>query len=283
VLHLDLRDAEEVCRVVRSTRPDVIFHLAGRTSDAASFAAPEETMAVNVLGTLHVLEAARTLEEGCRVLVAGSSAVYGRVEEAELPIREECRHRPLSPYGSSKAAQDLLARQYFESYGLDVVRAIPFNTTGPGQGTEAALPAFAQQIVEVERGRRPPIMEVGDLSARRDLLDVRDAVRALLLLAEYGASGEAYNICSGRTWAIGELLARLLEQGFGPEIAVRRDPTRTRPASIPVQVGDNQKLRDDTGWRPEIAMEQTLRDLLEYWRGAESGRREGSRSDYVPV
>src|SRR5206468_2354975 len=155
---------------------------------------------------------------------------------------------------------------YFESYGLDVVRAIPFNTTGPGQGTEAALPAFARQIVEVESGLRPPIMEVGDLSARRDILDVRDVVRALFLLAEHGVPGEAYNICSGRAWAMGELLARLLRLSRRPEIAVCPDPLRARPASIPLQVGDNCKLRAATGWEPEIGMERTLRDLLDYWR-----------------
>jgi GDP-4-dehydro-6-deoxy-D-mannose reductase len=265
-LSVDLRDAAAVGRALKAIRPDFVFHLAARTSDAASFAEPAETMAVNVLGTLHLLEAIRALDHPCRVLLVGSSAVYGRVPEACQPIDEDTPHRPLSPYGTSKAAQELLGRQYWETYGLDIVRAIPFNHSGPGQRPEAALSAFARQIADAEAGRIPPTIHVGDLSARRDLLDVRDVVRAYWLLARHGQAGEAYNVCSGQAHTMQSLLERLLVFARGPAFEVCCDAARARPAAIPLQVGSSARLQAATGWSPRIAIDETLHDLLEWAR-----------------
>jgi GDP-4-dehydro-6-deoxy-D-mannose reductase len=265
-LSVDLRDADAVGRALKAVRPDYLFHLAARTSDADSFAAPAETMAVNVLGTLNLLEAVRALEKPCRILLVGSSAVYGRVPEECQPIDEETPHRPLSPYGTSKAAQDLLGRQYWDTYGLEIVRAVPFNHTGPGQRPEAALAAFARQIADAESGRIPPTIRVGDLSSRRDLLDVRDVVRAYGLLARHGQPGEAYNVCSGQAHPMQSLLERLLALARGPAFEVRYDAARARPAAIPLQVGSNARLQAATGWAPRFSIDETLRDLLDDFR-----------------
>lgn len=268
-ISLDLRDGEALAGAIPAMQPDYVFHLAARTSDAASFADPTDTMAVNLLGTLNLLEAIRKSGHPCRILLVGSSAIYGRVPEERQPITEDTPHRPLSPYGTSKAAQELLGRQYWETYGLEIVRAIPFNHTGPGQAAAAALPAFARQIADAESGRIPPTIHVGDLSARRDMLDVRDVVRAYWLLARHGQAGEAYNICSGQGHSMRSLLERMLEFARGPAFEVCYDAARARPAAIPLQVGCNARLRFATGWTPRIAIEETLRDLLEWSRGTE--------------
>lgn len=274
-LTLDLRESEAVGRALKAIRPDFLFHLAARTSDAASFAAPAETMAVNVLGTLNLLEAVRALDHPCRILLVGSSAVYGHVPEERQPIDEETPHRPLSPYGTSKAAQDLLGRQYWATYGMEIIRAIPFNHTGPGQRPEAALAAFARQIAEGESGPIPPTIHVGDLSSRRDLLDVRDVVRAYWLLARHGEAGDAYNVCSGQAHTMQSLLERLLQLARGPAFEVRYDATRARPAAIPLQIGSSARLRAATGWEPHLSIDETLRDLLEWCRREQTnGRRE---------
>lgn len=185
--------------------------------------------------------------------------------EDELPITEEQPLRPLSPYGVSKVGQDLLAYQYFMSYQMDVVRTRGFNHTGPRRAPVFVVSDFAKQIADIEKGRKEPVIHVGNLDAERDFTDVRDVVRAYYLALEKGKGGEAYNICSEKSWRIGDMLDRLLSF-TDAKIKVRQDPARLRPSDVPRLRGDCSKFRRDTGWVPRIPFEQTLKDMLDYWR-----------------
>ena len=185
--------------------------------------------------------------------------------EDELPITEDQPLRPLSPYGVSKVGQDLLGYQYFMSYKLDVVRTRGFNHTGPRRAPVFVVSDFAKQIADIEKGRKEPVIHVGNLDAERDFTDVRDIVRAYFLALEKGKSGEAYNICSEKSWRIGDMLDRLLTFA-GAKIKVKEDPARLRPSDVPRLRGDCSKFRHDTGWAPRIPFEQTLKDMLDYWR-----------------
>ena len=261
----DLRDASSVRTVVENVRPDRIFHLAAQSFVPTSFTAPMESLETNVLGQLHLFEAVRRVKLTPRIQIACSSEEYGFVYENEVPITESNPFRPLSPYAVSKVSQDLLGYQYHESYGLDVVRTRGFNHTGPRRGPVFVCSDFSKQIAEIEAGNREPVMHVGNLEAKRDFTDVRDMVRAYWLALEHCEGGEAYNLASGRTWAIQEVLDMLLSMS-SVEIEVREDPARMRPSDVPLLLGDASRFREATGWSPEIPFETTLRDLLTYWR-----------------
>ena len=262
----DLRDAAATRALVSAARPDAVVHLAAQSFVAASWTAPAETIATNTLAQVNLLEALRELAPAARVLVAGSSEEYGLVELHELPIREESPLRPLSPYAVSKVAQDLLGYQYFKSHGLPIVRARAFNHTGPRRGSEFATSSFARQLAEIEAGRRAPIVEVGDLKPTRDFSDVRDIVRGYWLLLEHGTLGEVYNLCSGRDWSMEQVLHIVLGHAQVSGIEVRVDPARLRPSDVPMLRGSADKIEAATGWRTRIPFDQTLADLLEYWR-----------------
>ena len=207
LVEADLRDQTSVQEMIGKTKPDWIFHLAGQSQVMTSWHAPAETLQTNVIGQVHLLEAIR--QRGApfpRVLVVGSSEEYGLVPESELPVKEEHQLQPLSPYAVSKVAQDLLAYQYFRSYGIPCFRARAFNHDGPRRGEVFVTSAFAKQIAEIELGLREPTMLVGNLKARRDYTDVRDIVRGYWRLLEKGAPGEVYNLCSGKSHAIQEIL-----------------------------------------------------------------------------
>ncbi len=237
-----------------------------------SWHAPVETLQTNVIGQVHLLEAIRQRGgDFPRVLVVGSSEEYGLVQEHELPVTEEQLLRPLSPYAVSKVAQDLLAHQYFRSYGIPCVRARAFNHDGPRRGEVFVTSAFARQVAEIEAGACEPVILVGNLKARRDYTDVRDIVRGYWLLLEKGVPGEVYNLCSGHSHAIQEILDFFLENATVQGIAVQEDPARLRPADVPNLVGSAAKVHAATGWRPTISFEQMLRDVLDYWR--ERGQR----------
>jgi len=268
----DLRDAGATRALVVVARPDAVVHLAAQSFVAASWTAPAETIATNTLCQINLLEALRELAPAARVVVAGSSEEYGQVEPDELPIREENPLRPLSPYAVSKVAQDLLGYQYFKSYALPIVRARAFNHTGPRRGSHFATSSFARQIAEIEAGRRAPIVEVGDLKPTRDFSDVRDVVRGYWLLLERGTPGEVYNLCSGRDWSMEQVLHVLLGHAKVAGIEVRVDPARLRPSDVPVLRGSAEKIAKATGWRTRIPFDQTLADLLEYWRQRISAR-----------
>jgi len=217
------------------------------------------------MGLVNMVEALRQHGLTPRLLVVGSAEEYGSVAAAEMPIREDQPLRPSSPYAVSKAAQGLLAREYAGQQGFDVVCTRTFPHTGPRRGEAFAESSFARQLAEIELGLREPALHVGNLDAVRDFSDVRDVVRAYWGLLERGACGEAYNVCSGSGIRIRDLLQRLIGLS-GSRVDVRVDPERLRPADLPALVGDPSKLRRATGWEPRHALDQTLGDLLSYWR-----------------
>ena len=256
--------------MLRATRPDVIFHLAASSSVASSWDTPAEMLQVNVLGTLHLLEAVRQMDLDAPVVLACSAESYGLVGEDELPIREEQPFRPVSPYAVSKAAADLLGFQYFQTFRLRTVRMRFFNHCGPRQSARFVISSLARQVAEIELGRRSPQIQVGNLDVRRDFVDVRDAVRAYWLAGERGAPGEVYNVASGQARAIRDVLDHLLSLSDAV-VEVVFDPARLRPSELQVLVGDSTKFRTATGWQPEIPFERTLQDTLNYWRATLRG------------
>ena len=261
----DLRDASSVRDVLDEVKPERIFHLAAQSFVPTSWVAPTESLTTNIIGQLNIFEAVKKLHIKPSIQIACSSEEYGLVHENELPIREANPLRPLSPYAVSKVGQDMLGYQYWMSYQMPIVRTRGFNHEGPRRGPVFVSSDFAKQIADIEKGRKPPVIRVGNLDARRDFSDVRDVVRAYWLALEKGEPGECYNICSGRAWRIRELLDFLLSL-TKVKVTVEADPARMRPSDVPVLLGDAGKFRKATGWEPEIPFEQTLRDLLEYWR-----------------
>ena len=266
----DLDDPTAAADVIQEVRPDGIVHLAGQSSVQQSWLDPGGTLRTNVLGIVHLLDAARSASLRPAVLVVGSAEEYGPVGEAELPIREDAPLRPASPYAVSKVAQGALARLYGPAGGMRVVLTRTFHHTGPGRGEAFAESSFARQIAEIEHGLRPAVIEVGNLDAVRDFCDVRDVVRAYLLLLEKGEPGQAYNVCSGRGLRIREVLDLLLASSSA-RVEVRVDKERLRPADVPAQVGDPSRLRAATSWEPRIPIAETLADLLSDWRARVAG------------
>ena len=265
LLEMDLRDFVSVRRVLEESRPDVVFHLAAQSFVPSSWKAPADTLDTNVIGQTHLFEAIRSLDIDPVVQIAGSSEEYGLVLPEETPITESNPLRPLSPYAVSKVAQDLLGYQYFRSYGLKVVRTRGFNHTGPRRGEVFVTANFAKQIATIEAGLKEPVIRVGNLDAVRDFTDVRDTVRAYWLAAEKGRPGDVYNIATGVGITIRELLDRLLALST-VEVEVQTDPDRLRPSDVEILLGDSTKLRRETGWEPQVPFDQTLTDLLDYWR-----------------
>ncbi len=261
----DLRDASSVKTLLADIQPERIFHLAAQSYVPSSWNSPGETITTNVIGQLNIFEAMRETNSTASIQIAGSSEEYGLVHPEEAPITEENPLRPLSPYAVSKVAQDMLAYQYFQSYGLRVVRTRAFNHTGPRRGDVFVTSNFAKQIAEIEAGQRPPIIHVGDLNPKRDFTDVRDIVRAYWLSLEHCNLGEVYNVASGKAYRIKEVLKILLDNS-GQDIEVVEDPERLRPSDVPLLLGDNSRFCKATGWIPEIPFEQTAKDLLDYWR-----------------
>jgi GDP-4-dehydro-6-deoxy-D-mannose reductase len=261
----DLCDLDQVVAALASVRPDVIFHLAGQSNVPRSFAEPAQTLMTNVLAQLHLFQAALRLKQNPLFLIVCSNEIYGRVAPEDLPLDEETPLRPVSPYAVSKAAQDLLAYQYHISHKLRSIRLRPFNHIGPRQAEQFVASAFAAQIARIEAGVQEPLLRVGDLTAERDFTDVRDMARAYALAAQHGEPGQAYNIGSGRTVSIRWLLDTLLAFS-ARDIAVEPDPARMRPADVPRVVCDSHRFRERSGWAPQIPLEQTLHDILEYWR-----------------
>jgi len=261
----DLRDASSVRDVIDQLRPERIFHLAAQSFVPTSWTAPTESLYTNIIGQLNLFEAVKKLHILPKIQLACSSEQYGMVHENELPIRETNPMRPLSPYAVSKVGQDALGYQYWMSFHIPIIRTRGFNHEGPRRGPVFVCSDFAKQIADIERGRKSPVIRVGNLEARRDFTDVRDVVRAYWLSLEKGEPGEAYNICSGRAWTIREMLDILLGMTKA-KVTIEQDSARMRPSDVPVLVGDASKFKKATGWEPTIPFEQTLRDLLEYWR-----------------
>lgn len=265
LLECDLRDATSTIDTVEKARPDLIFHLAAQSFVPTSWIAPTESLTTNVLAQVNIFEAVRRLGLKCRIQLACSSEEYGMVFPDEVPIKETNPLRPLSPYAVSKVAQDMLGYQYWMSWKVDSVRTRGFNHEGPRRGPVFVASDFAKQIADIEKGRKPPVLSVGNLDAKRDFTDVRDMVRAYWLALEKCAPGEVYNICRGQCWTIRETLDMLLGM-TKTKIDVRQDPARLRPSDVQILLGDNTKFVKATGWQPTIPFETTLRDMLEYWR-----------------
>jgi GDP-4-dehydro-6-deoxy-D-mannose reductase len=265
LIDCDLKDSVAVRHCLSEVRPDYIFHLAAQSFVPTSWKAPVETMMTNVVGQINIFEAMRELKLESRVQLACSSEEYGMVLEEEIPIKETNPLRPLSPYGVSKVTQDLLGYQYHQSYGLHTIRTRGFNHTGPRRGDVFVSSNFSRQIALVEKGKQEPVLRVGNLDARRDFTDVRDMIKGYWMALEKGEPGDVYNIGSGTDVTIRHMLDLLL--GFSEvEIEVRQDPERMRPSDVEVLRADNSKFCGLTGWKPEIPLEKTLEDLLDYWR-----------------
>ena len=261
----DLKDSAAVQTTLGDVRPEVIFHLAAQSFVPTSWRAPAETLDTNITSQTNLFEAVRRLDLDPTIQIAGSSEEYGLVHPDEVPIKESNPLRPLSPYAVSKVAQDLLAYQYFRSYGLKTVRTRGFNHTGPRRGEVFVTSNFAKQIASIEAGIQDPIIRVGNLNAERDFTDVRDTVRAYWLAVTKGKPGEVYNIASGSTIRIAELLERLLALSEA-KVDIEVDPERLRPSDVEILLGDTSKFHGDTGWEPRIPLDKTLQDLLDYWR-----------------
>jgi GDP-4-dehydro-6-deoxy-D-mannose reductase len=261
----DLTDASSLLRALQAARPEILFHLAASSTVSSSWATPAEVLQANAIGQVNLLEALRNLGLEPVTVLAGSAEAYGRVGRSDNPVREEHPLQPVSPYGVSKATQDLLAYQYFVSYALPTIRLRLFNHTGPRRPDRFSESSFARQIAEIEKDLRPPFIQVGDLSVVRDITDVRDVARAYWLAAAKGRPGEVYNVCSGRPVTIRQVLDHLL--GMSEQaVKVQVDPGRLRPADIPVLYGSRERFTRATGWEPVIPLEQTLLDLLAWWR-----------------
>lgn len=261
----DITDPAACKKALSAARPEYLFHLAAISSVGQSFSLAETTFRVNVIGTYNIFEAVRGKKWLKKLIFTSSSDVYGPVRPQDMPLNTDRLFNPVSPYAQSKAAAEYLGRIYVEQYHLPLVIVRSFNHTGPRQTPDFAVPAFCRKIVAAEKSRGKKRVTVGNLTAKRDISDVRDIVRGYRLLAEKGRAGEVYQLCSGRAYGIGELLNKLI--GFTDiTIKVIRDKELFRRADIPVLRGTFSKARKDVGWKPEIAIDKTLKDTLDFWR-----------------
>lgn len=262
----DLRNSDGIYEAVKSFQPNYIFHLAGSSAPKDSFKEPISTMHNNYESQINLFEAVKKAGlEGTKILITSSGDIYGKLTSEDLPVNENIAFHPVSPYAVSKIAQDMAGYQYFCAFNMQIITARPFNHIGPGQDNRFVISDFSKQIAEIEAGKADPVMRTGNMSARRDFTDVRDMVKAYLLLIEKGSPGEAYNIGSGRSLSIKEALDILL--GFSSSIIrLDDDPAKYRPGDIAEIVCDYSKMKKITGWKPTIAIEETLRNTLDYWR-----------------
>ena len=256
---VNLLDEATIAREIATTRPSAVYHCGGIADVSAAWTRPARALEVNTLGTCHVLTAVQRAGLDCRVLVTGSALVY---RPSDGPLSENSAVGPTSPYGLSKLAQEMMAVRVT---GAAAVVARPFNHAGPGQSDAYVTSSFARQIAEAEAGVREPVLRVGNLESRRDITDVRDTVRAYVDLIARGQAGRPYNVCCGRAYVVRDLLEMLIGMSR-VSLRVESDPARMRPSDNPVVLGDPSRLREETGWAPRIPIEQTLEDLLAYWR-----------------
>jgi GDP-4-dehydro-6-deoxy-D-mannose reductase len=261
----DVSDTAAVEALLRELEPERICHLAGYANNGRSWKEPDAAWAGNLGATRALYEAVARWGGRPRILFVGSGLIYGEADTPGQMFDESCLLRPTNPYGSSKAAADLVSYQFARAPGLDIVRARPFNHIGPAQSPEFAVASFCKQVAAVSLGRAAPVLETGNLAPRRDFTDVRDVVRAYILLVERGRAGEAYNVGSGQTFAMQEVVERLLAVA-GVTLEVRQRADLVRAADTAAVRADAGKLRRETGWAPALSLEQTLRDTLDYWK-----------------
>lgn len=261
----DLLDSHSLYTTINKIKPDYIFHLAAQSFVPTSWGSPAVTLEVNIVGSANVFEAVRQVGIDPVIQIACSSEEYGLVYENEIPIKETNPLRPLSPYAVSKLAMDYLGYQYYESYKMRIIRTRGFNHTGPRRGDTFAESTFAKQIALIEKGKQEPVIYVGNLEASRDYTDVRDMVKAYLLAVEKCDPGEVYNISTGTTIKIADVLKMMLGMSK-VKVEIKEDPKRMRPSDVPILIGDNSKFVEKTGWKPEVPFTKTAEDLLNYWR-----------------
>lgn len=263
----DLRDLSSLIAVLNEVKPDFIFHLAAQSFVTTSFLAPVDTLECNVIGTTNLLEAIRITKIDPLIHICSSSEVYGQVTKDDLPIREDCPLRPVSPYAVSKVGEDMVAFMYWKAYGLKTIRTRMFTHSGARRGEVFVDSFFAQQIAKIELGLQKPILRVGNLDSVRTFADVRDTVRAYWLLLQKCAPGEVYNIGGDKTMTIREMLDRLLTlTTYKNKIEIVVDKSLIRPADVTLQIPSAEKFKTETNWQPVIPYDQTLQDMLDYWR-----------------
>lgn len=264
--HVDLQQKESIASLIQDVKPDFIFHLAAQANVPASFKDPIQTFHANIDSQVYLLDALRLVDMlQTRVLIVGSAEEYGYIRPDELPINESAPLRPANPYSVSKIAQDYLALQYVISYKMLLIRVRPFNHIGPRQKTGYVTTDFAKQVAMIEKGKMEPIIKVGNLEAKRDFTDVRDMVKAYSLLVQKGEPGENYNIGSGKSHKIQEILDVFLSLSK-IKITVEIDQEKLRPSDVPEIICDPKKVNEVTGWKTEIPFEGTLQEILDYWR-----------------
>jgi GDP-4-dehydro-6-deoxy-D-mannose reductase len=264
LIECDLRDATAVRKAVNEAKPERIFHLAAQSFVPSSWNAPAETFQTNVLSTINLLETIKETFPETILQIACSSEEYGMVYPDEVPIKETNPLRPLSPYGVSKVAQDLLGYQYHQSYGIRTTRTRGFNHTGPRRGDVFVTSNFAKQLAMIKLGKQEPVIKVGNLEAKRDFTDVRDMVRGYWEATEKGQIGDVYNLGSGETRTIQSVLELLISIS-GLKASVQQETSRMRPSDVPVLLANTSKFEKQTGWKPMIPFKQTMEDLYQYW------------------
>lgn len=266
----DLVDIPSLKTTLSEEKPDIIFHLAAQSYVPYSYQTPIATLETNVIGTCNLLEVVRDLKLSSKydpiIHICSSSEVYGQVQKGETPITEDNPFRPASPYAVSKVAEDMLARQYWDSWGIKTLRTRMFTHTGPRRGSVFVVSTFAKQIAAIEAGLQKPIVKVGNLESIRTFTDVRDAVRAYWLLVTKCPPGEVYNIGGVETMKVGEMLDKLINLSTVKNIKIEVDSERLRPSDVTLQIPSTEKFHKETGWKPEIKFDKTLKDTLGYWR-----------------
>lgn len=264
VTYLNILDQELIQHVLEDHKPDVVINMAGQANVGFSWKRPQLTVELNTIGLINILEAVKVVNSKIRIIAIGSSDEYGSLKENGVNVKEDTPVKPITPYAISKQAQELFAQLYVKNYGLDCCMVRQFNLGGAGQAKGFMISDFASGIAEIEAGKKE-YLSVGNLSSARDFTHVKDACRAIRLIAEKGHTGEIYNICSGETHTAQEVLEKLISLAKA-RIAVKQDPSRMRPSDTPVICGNHDKLTIHTGWQPEMSLDEILKDSLEYWR-----------------
>ncbi len=265
IFNLDILDREAIVSLLFEIRPDYIFHLAAQSSVGLAWKNPGLTIDVNIKGSVNVMDAVRELYYKPRVLLIGSGEEYGHIKPGETPIGENNMIRPGNIYAATKVCQNLIGNIYAQAYDMELMMVRAFNHIGPTQAPMFVVADFCKQVAEIEQGLRKPVMYVGNLEAKRDFTDVRDVVRAYVLLIEKGIPGETYNVGSGYAISIREILDSII--ALSPcDITVEVDANKLRPVDVPIIAADISKIRELTGWEPRISLEQTIKETLDYWR-----------------
>ncbi|MGN0480061.1 MAG: GDP-mannose 4,6-dehydratase [Lachnospiraceae bacterium] len=268
IMNLDILEKAQIDSLLESVRPDYIFHLAAQSSVAYSWKNPALTIDINIKGCINLLEALKDLDYKPRTLLIGSGEEYGHIKAGECPIIEDNVLRPGNIYAATKSCQNMLGKIYSDAYGIDVMMVRAFNHIGPNQTPIFVVADFCKQVADIEKGLKEPVINVGNLSAKRDFTDVRDVVRAYALLVKMGQRGETYNVGSGHALPISEILDKIVALS-DCDIKVEVDPDRLRPVDVPIIEPDITKINQATGWKPEISLDTTIEETLNYWRRRE--------------